>query len=251
MGKDMLLNLAGEAIGILVTVLVIDQWVKRRERKRWQPARDLIYVRMVKICDQVFRAALPEGLRSKTLELVSFGKAVEIRRRRLPASGSTGSADWDAVLDEIDLQAQLGQFPDFEMLMESDRQIDQLIDGSAFVLDPEPLHLLYSLSREFRLVHGTLGFRQGEAARKAEEDPDRVGIVIAVLIAASALCDWLDRKADRRRGLTLAELLGGAIADDGAAESRKHVLGRVGGRLQARWVAVQSTVASLLRKPTR
>ena len=35
-------NLVSEAIGIVVTVLVIDGLLQRRERKRWAPARLII-----------------------------------------------------------------------------------------------------------------------------------------------------------------------------------------------------------------
>jgi hypothetical protein len=46
--SDFLLNLLAEAIGILVTVLIIDRFIKRAESRRWELSKNLLYAKFFK-----------------------------------------------------------------------------------------------------------------------------------------------------------------------------------------------------------
>ena len=53
---DLLLNLISEAIGILVTVLIVDRLLEKHEERRWQEVRTLVLSRANMLCRRIVYA---------------------------------------------------------------------------------------------------------------------------------------------------------------------------------------------------
>lgn len=56
--REFLLSLVVEAIGIAVTVLIIDRLISSKERQRWAPSRDIYHARLLNAVDQFLHDAL-------------------------------------------------------------------------------------------------------------------------------------------------------------------------------------------------
>ena len=53
---DLLLNLISEAIGILVTVLIVDRLLEKHEKRRWREVRSLVLSRADRSCRKIINA---------------------------------------------------------------------------------------------------------------------------------------------------------------------------------------------------
>ncbi len=79
MFQDLLLNIISEAIGILVTVFIIDRIIQRNEIMRWKPAKCLYFARLLGILENFLNLFLrAEFLADKKGEprFYEFGKTM-------------------------------------------------------------------------------------------------------------------------------------------------------------------------------
>src|SRR5215208_5251030 len=56
---DMGLSLFADALGILITVFLVDRIIKRREEARWKPARYPVYSKFLRFNSRILSALIP------------------------------------------------------------------------------------------------------------------------------------------------------------------------------------------------
>src|SRR5205809_6628878 len=79
---DLGLNLVSEIFGILVTVLLIDRIIKRREESRWKPAKHIVHYKLVEIISQLFTTVIPHYVHNVHIEsnyvIYQFGEVFSV-----------------------------------------------------------------------------------------------------------------------------------------------------------------------------
>lgn len=86
--EDLILNLISEAVGIIVTILIIDRLIKGQEIRRWKPATGQLLSDLLNITDELIFVLLPKQLRKISSVTYKFGNssvttAVEIDKQSL------------------------------------------------------------------------------------------------------------------------------------------------------------------------
>lgn len=82
--SDLLLNLAAEGIGVVVTVFGIDRLIQYREEKRWGPAKNLIYADLLEILDDLLMTVVPYEYFDIATRHYYFGEAVAVGSSGVP-----------------------------------------------------------------------------------------------------------------------------------------------------------------------
>jgi hypothetical protein len=194
MFSDLFLNFLVEGIGMVVGVAFVDYWIKRREEERWQPARNLVYAKLVDIVDELYSLLPSHRLDSCTIR-IHFGHAVTHLRcvqRELRSFWEVHAAVENRYAASDKLREKLSDGA-FDMLSEAKGQLDNTIDAGAFVLDPETLGLAMKLARRIEWVLSMGKDYPAETRRMLF-----VGGVAQVLWAACELQQWFEAKADRQ-----------------------------------------------------
>jgi len=143
---DLLLNLSSEAIGIIVTVFVIDQLAKRREAKKWLPAKKYAHAHLMTELDKFLNHIL-----SSVFEYETKGESVFYKYGDVPVLGQASYKNYNPinVVKQIQYQADIYHGLhiafDFEPMKHLSTAIKNSIVTSSPVFSPELSSVLIGL----------------------------------------------------------------------------------------------------------
>jgi hypothetical protein len=223
---DLGLNLLTEAVGIFVTVFLIDRIIKKREEARWKPSKNIVYYRLTELVWYLFVNFSPPSLH-KDLEPVeiSFG-GIDTGTVK-----DISSLDLDMFVLEPFLQREwadqlLGPWlaEHRTYMTEAKNTLDGIINDSTVFLEPEVLSLIFLLKQE---VDNFLLFLTNILNVLEETDETYlrnwasyhvlVTLTRRLLAAAQMLEKWLIQQCTRKR--TLNEIYDEVLAGlDGAID---------------------------------
>lgn len=144
---DLLLNFLSELFGILVTVFLVDEIIKSREKTRWKPTKDLVYYRLTEIVSKIFIDFSPLSLHEEIVPvMLSFGSFTTGLVKDF-SSVDLGFFELDPLLTKELDRVPLGYWLEdqHKLLIESYRIINVIINDSATFLEPEVLSLVFQL----------------------------------------------------------------------------------------------------------
>lgn len=185
-----------QALGIIITVAVIERYIERREAKRWEPAKHLMYVDLFNVTELILQELTP-NLPNKAgpLRTYAFGEHQPI------------SALGEAFLDELD-ETDTEDYEEpalwvierrSDLLREIETNLRDILRRSSNMLELEP-----ELSALSFQLESDLGFTLRELASHVEtggEDDIRkkasaaVGHFELVVASANKLRRWLEGQA--------------------------------------------------------
>ncbi len=217
---DLGLNLLAEAIGILITVIWVDSIIKKRERERWKPAKNVVYYRLTELVWQVFVYFSPLSLyKGSESVVISFGK-IDTGTVKDISSLDLGMSVLGPLLKEEWANQELGPWlVEQRMYMtEIKKTIDGIVNDATVFLEPEVLSLVLLLREEvdnFFLFLSNLLFVTDETEETHLLNWASFHTVITLawhlLTAAQNLEKWLIKQSTRKR--TLEEAYGHIIEE--------------------------------------
>jgi hypothetical protein len=145
--EDLVLNLIAEIMGTFFLAYILGYTIERREKKRWLPARCLLYTRLLEITDDLLIALVPEDARELKCEIykslyadIYVTTTIEpLKEEILPVLPP---------LIERDIERH--ESFDDAALVHAEQQLEGTLDHSAFLLDAEPISLLLKLEDSLR-----------------------------------------------------------------------------------------------------
>lgn len=188
MAQDLLLNLIAEMIGIIVTVLIIDRMIQRREQKRWLPSKHYVHARLFEIIDNFLDSTFPPRFTRLTKTVYEYGRVTVFAKTELDETmPPTLYSDTAEAL-------RLRKHFDIEIVSRAKQGIDAILDRQAFLLDPELLTPLFSLDRGLMALMQTSHDWEKEKVRTAFGYDLHLTVEAALDVRAR-----LESMADRRR----------------------------------------------------
>lgn len=189
--QDILANFISEAVGILITVFIIDRLIKAQEERRWLPLRYFVYAKLIELTGKLLLCILPPNLRETTNVVYEYGLVSCFPQVEIPP-------EWDdvgiaEVLSEIDQSIRLQGTFDVDLLSTSKLQIDDILGKAAFLMEPEFLALLLELDRTL-----TTSMRIKPDLKDERSRWDFVLRLTQIALAAIEVKAWLDQKVSRK-----------------------------------------------------
>lgn len=136
---DLILNLSSEALGMIVTIGIIDSILKIQEEKKWKPALGMIYGDILKTTENLLFEIVPPSLRKLQIRTFAFSKT----KITLEFSFDLGNTE----LLEKKLEENVEKLIGTVSINDLHRQLDYILRFSGFILDPTVFHLLVELDR--------------------------------------------------------------------------------------------------------
>ncbi|MDQ1637954.1 MAG: hypothetical protein QOF62_1293 [Pyrinomonadaceae bacterium] len=192
--RDFSLNLLSEVIGILVTVFFVDRLLKRREDRRWAPAKNLLEARLFKLAEQIIFAVIGIGEGYEAwgkLRMYYFGEATVM------SYCNAEQIDSKYIFRVIEANRARSESSrlrfDYRPFPEAQGKLNAILDTSAFLIDPEAIELLLQLDEELRRL----------ITPRDDEGPDygNVSALFDVAVKAISVRSHLQTKAKRVQSL--------------------------------------------------
>lgn len=142
-GDDLLLNLAAEALVIVWSYFTIDRIIRRRREKQLEPARCLLYARLLEMIDQFLQVTLPEEFRETSIKKYKYrhGEIYAISTLE-PPDQETLSRLPKLIKRDIENRGPFYREP----LSQFREELDAALDRSLTLLDAELMNPLLRLS---------------------------------------------------------------------------------------------------------
>lgn len=160
--QDIGLNLLAEALGIVVTIALIERIIKSSEEAQWIPHRNLVYARLTKYLSEFILYSTPPDLPIRNIEILEkvyiYGEV-----HAQPTIDSRPSAE--------EYQTRIP-----EIVATYSQKINSVLDLSGFLLEPNLLMKLH----EFKEYLDDIQFSRGTMDNNL-----RLKIMMAGLHAAS------------------------------------------------------------------
>ena len=143
---DLSLNLFAEGIGILITIFVIDLILKRREAKRWLPAKEYSHAHLMTELDKFLTQIL-----GKAFEYDLKGPSVFYKFGNVSVLGEASYKNYDpinvisALNSRQNLYEGLQKEFDFEPLRNLSNNLKNIIITSSHLFSPELCSILIGL----------------------------------------------------------------------------------------------------------
>lgn len=189
---DFLVNLASEAVGIIVTVFIIDRMLKRREERLWLTSKHHIYRKLFELCDgfllkvlRVTPAREPRWFYFGSVKILGseiFGKHNQFQASSMIEASMPGDT-LTFIHDAPYLNAR--------------KEVEGILHNSAHILGPELTALLVSFNNSISTFIQSIYF-DGEPDFKAIRQ-----VWVEMGMSAFNVRVFLEKSADRC--LTLRE----------------------------------------------
>lgn len=195
MFNDLWLNLLSEAIGIAVTIIIIDRLLESRERRRWNPPTSLVYVRLFNVLDDFLTEFQIRSMDSKKgSKVFIYGKVIAT------SDSSYKGVDFDKLHKVLKDRFALSKYVNEEIyptsnLTDLKNQIDTILNSSIPLIDPDFLELLFVLDNSimtFRRIFPVLP--QTDDIKILE---DYSFLLSEVILKAVNIRLYLESKADK------------------------------------------------------
>jgi hypothetical protein len=204
LSREFLVGLIHDAIGILVTVFIVDRLIARHERKRGLPARQVLWAEITDLMEHLMTYVLPSAYSNqidpKHLEFGAAGVWVltEIRSgtiNEITSQVKQKLAKEQDVYKEITEENEvLISVPSADKLRAAQDRIDAVMVRYSTLLDPEPTNYLLKIRRE---LDNALLLRRTNSEWIAFGAP-----LNDIAIYLSELYSWLRLQADKEVTLT-------------------------------------------------
>lgn len=143
---DLLLNVITEALGILITVFLVDRIIKKREEARWKPSRYTVYAELLKLTSRMLHVLTPfTPFRLSDYLMYQFDTFytrahTDINRADLFSEHLINEISLHQM--EVNIAELLKKRDDLLLYQE---ELSTLINKSGFFLEPELLSLILNL----------------------------------------------------------------------------------------------------------
>lgn len=189
--RDMLQNIIAESLGIIVTVLIIDQLIKQREEKRWKPAKHVLYANLLELIGQLFRETIASDLLETPASpwVWDFGSAHAILWIDF-------KDEWIAINYGITQRLESDGKFDVNLLDKHRLQIRHVLETSISLMEPDLLEKLMRLDEALiTLSSATINWNSG-----LERDGFTL-LLKDIWVIANEIRIWLVQKADQCESL--------------------------------------------------
>src|SRR5215216_5991554 len=196
--EDMLTNLLAELFGIVVTVVVIDRLIARRENKRWRPATNFFFFELFIITKKLMDTLAPrENFRGKVCKY-RFGDRLHPIKAVPSEEFAKGRLENIKTIEFVNPATRvIDQRPRF--LSEYRQRLSNLLSQSQGVLAREPklVELVSELYEQLRYVADTVDEQRSsaDASYAMKGDQDLVPDFEKVARQACRVRLWLEKKA--------------------------------------------------------
>ena len=185
--NDMLQNILAEALGIFITVYLIDRFNKRREERRWLPSKHLLYAKLIHQVTRLMRETIPYGLWKRSRTVYCFGQVRAMASIEFENSDmfEVDTRIYQTIKDE-------GQF-DTKPLSKYQTNFENILDSYAHIIEPELLEYLLKLEANLTsLSKNTIDW-------KNETEIKLFSVSLrGALVNASQIGLWLEKQASQR-----------------------------------------------------
>lgn len=132
--SDLLLNLGAEAIGIVITVLVINKILERREEARWRPTKQNLYFPLFNAAESLVTSLTPRLVCQSSVFMYQFDESGGIPSRLTNCRAEFDGLGWETFHGPAAIL--LRDRP--RLLFDQRRELNVLLGQSAAIMDREP-----------------------------------------------------------------------------------------------------------------
>ena len=190
MWNDLLLNLLAEGLGIVATYVVIDQLLKRREEKRWLPAKNLLYAKLFEIANDFLVHFIPAEYWKIKVVTYYFGKSevmvgIEVNDKLLPELIENNFGLADSFTEK--------GFTDIESLETLKNKVKDILSNSIELIEPELLSQLLDLENSLAFL-----LKLDEMSKSNANDGITEDVLKKPIVTVSLIKHWLLSKVSRK-----------------------------------------------------
>lgn len=136
------LNFVSEVFGIILTVLVLDKVIKASEERRWKPARNFAYIKVIRFVSDLFFAILPHRYSRIPDQLYYFG---EISGTPMFVPNELYDPKSEDLVYRIQYKVFHQRDQVIKDLQEIIEKIEEIISKYSMLLEPEVVSSLISI----------------------------------------------------------------------------------------------------------
>jgi hypothetical protein len=199
---DLFLNVTAELIGIVATVFLIDRLLERRERRRWLPAKNLVYSELLTVTAQVLACATPN--RERTNLVYSFGAVTTTVDMPKDLQSLTEASDVDDIAIELSIRTSDERAHLADRLTGLGSDVSGCLRSSEFLIEPELLSMLLRLRSDLNEMQTMKDLIDTERLEVGRFEPFSIHLN-RVAGSAGAVARWLDGRATRKMPFKEAE----------------------------------------------
>jgi hypothetical protein len=183
-GGDLFLNLAAETLVIIWAYFTIDHLIKRRKERQLQPAKCLLYARLLEMIDEFLSVVLPEECRKVSTKRYKYryGDIHAIPSIELVGQ-EIASRLPSLIARDIESRGTFYREP----LLQLRKQLDATLDHSLTLLEPEPMKLVLRLTFVFLSSIPTDTIETGETPLYTLREEPETGQVNRILATVRRL----------------------------------------------------------------
>jgi hypothetical protein len=134
LATDLLLNLGAEAVGILVTVMIINKILERREEARWRPTKQYLYSSLSSKAESLVTYLTPRLECQSEAFMYEFGESGWVPSRLTNCRAEFDEMDW--VMFHGSAAMLLRDLP--QLLLNRRRELNILLGQSGPIMATEP-----------------------------------------------------------------------------------------------------------------
>lgn len=197
----MLENLIAEAIGILVTVFLVDRIIQWREAKKWRPSKNLIKAKLFRIAYGLTTSILGQLFlfkHSSELHFFYFGSVKAV------SAGSFRKVGSDEILKE--LEEKIKSWKEVEIYFNKDslnktyQELSNILEISSFLFEPKLHRLILELEHE---LASTIDLSTYYKTSEQEVPLSELRASLhRTLLWANIICLYLEENADKVRSFS-------------------------------------------------
>jgi hypothetical protein len=193
--ENVIVNLFTDAISIAVTVLVIDRLLKKREEQRWRPTKSALRARIFGAVQDIVGFMPSEYLQAPDLRIYRFGNSYVFAYQRVIEPFPMPDKLTESIIStHLKIDALLGKLR-IDCLNTAKKTIDDIINTSGFMLEPELIELPLTLDERFLILKETE--KQDGDLNNEEYSKQLATIISGILEIGYELNKRLDQQADR------------------------------------------------------
>ncbi len=190
--ENLTLNIITEALGIIVTVLIIDRIIKRNDEKRWKPVKSALFA-------EIFRST-QDILYQMPREFTKTSNGYYL-------FGNTSASSRVEIIEPFPMPDPLTEGLDHRIkhiphkvnvpnLFDAHRRINEAVDKTGFMLPPDLLELILELNERFRLLellhNDSTDFNSDDDKRK-----QLASVISGIMDSSYEINTWLIEQADK------------------------------------------------------